>query len=299
MSIAAPVTSVIDLSVPLMPGDGEPVSPRIRHHTYRAGAVRMALSPMQDKASVARTARNFVVGMVTGRRIRGSDFPDGLGLGWESLRTETHHGTHVDAPAHYGPTTAGRPARTIDQLPLEWFFAPGVRLDLRAKPIGSTVTVGDLERALDRIGYELQGGEIVMLWTGADAYWGHPDYLRRYCGLGGDGTRWLLDRGIRIIGIDAWSLDRPPCFIGRDFVETGDRSYLWPAHLAGREREYCQIEKLANLQALPRPTGFTVACFPTAIKGATGGWTRAVAILDDGDSAVRDPDGDSTAGGRS
>jgi kynurenine formamidase len=59
---------------------------------------------------------------------------------------------------------------------------------------------------------------------------------------------------------------------------TGDRSVLWPAHFVGRKREYCQIERLANLGALPAPTGFTVHALPVRITGAGAGWTRAVAL---------------------
>jgi kynurenine formamidase len=36
---------------------------------------------------------------------------------------------------------------------------------------------------------------------------------------------------------------------------------------------------LANLEKLPA-TGFTVVAFPVTVKGGSGGWTRAVAILD-------------------
>jgi kynurenine formamidase len=53
---------------------------------------------------------------------------------------------------------------------------------------------------------------------------------------------------------------------------------LWPAHFVGRKREYCQIERLANLGALPAPTGFTVHALPVRITGAGAGWTRAVAL---------------------
>jgi kynurenine formamidase len=83
-----------------------------------------------------------------------------------------------------------------------------------------------------------------------------------------------------VIGTDAWSLDRPPLYMGRDFVATGDPAHLWPAHFVGREREYCQIEKLAHLGDLPAATGFTVVCFPVLIERASAGWTRAVALLD-------------------
>jgi cyclase len=66
----------------------------------------------------------------------------------------------------------------------------------------------------------------------------------------------------------------------REFQRTGDRRVLWPAHFAGRSHEYCQIERLGNLAALPAPTGFTVCCFPVKIAGGGAGWARAVALLD-------------------
>ena len=270
---------VIDLSVPLAPAPSEATRSRMRRRDHATGALPLGLAPAVDRRSPLRTALNVLRGFATGRRIRRRDFPDGVGLAWETVRLDTHHGTHVDAPWHYGPTVGGRRARTIDELPLEWFIGPGVRLDLRAKPVGATITVADLERALSGAGHELGPGDIVLLWTGADEHWGEGAYLERYCGLGAAATRWLLDRGVQVIGTDAWSLDRPPVFMQRDFLQTGDPSFLWPAHFVGREREYCQIEKLAHLGDLPGPTGFDVACFPVAVQGGSAGWTRAVAIV--------------------
>ena len=55
---------------------------------------------------------------------------------------------------------------------------------------------------------------------------------------------------------------------------------VWEAHRAGIDREYCQIEKLHNLGALPAATGFTVSCLPVKVAGASAGWCRAAAILD-------------------
>ena len=274
------MTRIVDLSVPITPAGGEPIPPKIRYRDHKAGARLMALAPAQDPASKLRSARNILFGLLTGRRVRRRDFPGGFGLAWEDLRTQTHHGTHVDAPWHYGPVSGGAPARKIDELPLEWFVGPGVRLDVREQPPGATLGVEDLERALAAIGHRLRPGEIVLLWTDADAYWRRPEYLERYCGLGAEATRWLLDQGIKVIGTDAWSLDRPPLYMGRDFLGTHDASNLWPAHFVGREREYCQIEKLANLGGLPAATGYTVVCFPVLIEGASAGWTRAVALLD-------------------
>ena len=271
---------VIDLSVPIAESGSEPIPPRIRYGDHAWGASRLSLLPAQNKRSFITTVTNVLRGMITGKRVRKSSFPGGTALAWETLRTGTHDGTHVDAPWHYGPTCAGQPARTIDELPLDWFIGPGVRLDLREKPDGAEITVGDLESALAAINHELQPMDIVMLWTGAADLWGTAEYLERYSGLGADGTRWLLDQGIKVIGTDAWGLDRPPLYMGRDYLQTRDSSHLWPAHLVGREREYCQIEKLAHLGDLPAPTGFTVACFPVKIERASAGWTRAVAIIE-------------------
>jgi cyclase len=58
----------------------------------------------------------------------------------------------------------------------------------------------------------------------------------------------------------------------------GDHAALWPGHFAGRDREYLHIEKLANLDQVPSPHGFTFAAFPLRIPRASASWVRAVAI---------------------
>ena len=75
------------------------------------------------------------------------------------------------------------------------------------------------------------------------------------------------------------SQDRPFASMAADYRRTGDGRFVWPAHFAGITREYCQIEKLANLDQLPRPHGFWVSCLPVKIKGASAGWCRAVALV--------------------
>jgi glyoxylase-like metal-dependent hydrolase (beta-lactamase superfamily II) len=60
-----------------------------------------------------------------------------------------------------------------------------------------------------------------------------------------------VEKGVRLIGTDAWSLDRPYPLIGAEWRKRRDPSLLWPAHFAGIEREYCHIEKMANLDKLP------------------------------------------------
>ncbi|WP_406636063.1 cyclase family protein [Amycolatopsis sp. WGS_07] len=205
--------------------------------------------------------------------------PMGEMLSLDTLTLTTHTGTHVDAPSHYGWKTCVGTPRHIDELPLEWFHGPGVVLDLTWAPTG-TVGADDLRGQFDVIGYQPRPGDIVLLHTGADALAGSPKYFTDFTGLDGTATNLLLDLGIRVIGTDAFSLDAPFAHMIAQYAETGDRGVLWPAHFAGREREYCQIERLANLGALPAATGFAVSCFPVKISGAGAGWTRAVALLE-------------------
>ena len=60
----------------------------------------------------------------------------------------THSATHVDAPLHYNSIIQGKPAQSIDELPLHWFFAPGVKLDFRQKADGEGVTTDEIQAEL-------------------------------------------------------------------------------------------------------------------------------------------------------
>jgi kynurenine formamidase len=205
------------------------------------------------------------------------DYPDGEAAAAEWVTLTTHNGTHLDAPYHFASTMdGGRPAWTIDEVPLDWCFRPGVKLDLRAFEDGHVVTAAEVSAALQD--YELQPLDIVLVNTRAGGRYGHADYLAAGCGMGREATLWLLERGVRVTGTDAWSWDAPFVHTARRYAETGDASLIWEGHKAGREIGYCHLEKLRNLERLP-PHGFTVCCFPVKIRGASAGWTRAVAIL--------------------
>lgn len=251
--------TIIDLSVAHQNGGTEPYPPIIKHSNHTEGAERLAKLA----------------------NISADDFPDRMALATETITGSAHTGTHVDAPFHYGPFSEGKPARTIDQVPLEWCYGPGVILDMRHKEAGSEITVEDLKTALDNIDYSLKPGDIVLLHTGCDAYWGTDTktYLKMQSGLGISGLDWLLDQGIRCIGIDAWTLDRPVEAMVETYKATKDKSALWPTHMHGRHREYIQIEKLANLDKVPKAHGFIVSALPMKFEGCTGGWCRAVAIV--------------------
>lgn len=210
------------------------------------------------------------------------------GKAWaaEVVKLSTHSGTHMDAPWHYHPTMnhslkdGGEPATTIDQVPLDWCMRPGVKLDFRNFPAGYVVKQNDVEQELNRIGYTLQPLDIVLVNTRSGALYDTDDYWISNCGIGREATLYLLNKGVRVVGTDAWGWDAPFIHMKQEYERTGDPAVIWEGHKAGYEIGYYQLEKLHNLESLP-PNGFTVACFPVKIKGASAGWTRAVAIIDD------------------
>ncbi|WP_273825636.1 cyclase family protein [Pseudomonas asplenii] len=207
------------------------------------------------------------------------DLPGQEAWAAERLQVTTHSGTHMDAPWHYASTTdGGKPAYGIDELPLEWCLQPGVKLDFRHLPDGDVVSAQQIEDELERIGHDLQPLDIVLVNTRAGALFGQPGYLDAGVGIGREATLYLLERGVRVVGTDAWSWDAPFSTTRARFLATGDASIIWEGHKAGRDIGYGQMEKLANLESLPAH-GFEVACFPYKIKHASAGFVRAVAIL--------------------
>jgi kynurenine formamidase len=208
-----------------------------------------------------------------------ADLPNGEGYAIEFLKINTHNGTHVDAPWHYASTMdGGKRAARIDELPLEWFFRPAVKLDFRKFADGYVATAKDVEAELERIGYTLKPLDIVLVNTSAGKRFGDEDYVQAGCGVGREATLYLTSRGVRVTGTDCWSWDAHYIHMSKKFAETRDKSVIWEGHKAGMEIGYCHIEKLHNLEVLP-PFGFSVSCFPVKIKGASGGWTRAVAMV--------------------
>ena len=250
---------IVDLNVPTEDSPSEPLPVKVTHETHEQS----------------------VEGMKQFFGCSQEDLPQGLAWANDSVTMRAHAGTHVDAPWHYFPTCEGKKARTIDELPLEWFYSDGVVLDMRHKPKGALITVEDLKKALDKIGYQIKPWDIVMIQTGADKFWGEAEYFDAGCGMGRESTLWLIEQGVKVMGIDAWGWDRPFWAIKEEFQRTKDKSILWEGHRAGIEREYCHIEKLANLDKLPKPFGFKVACFPVKLTGGSAGWTRVVAIIEE------------------
>ncbi len=150
---------LIDLSVAIEHGAaGEMMTPRIEYVTHAADGLK---------------------GMMDIFGAKPEDFIYSHGQGWavENLAVGSHTATHVDAPYHYGATSEGKPARRIDEVPLEWCFGPGVVLDMRHRKAGEVISIEDLQRKLCEIKYTLHPNDIVLIHTGAAKRWGSPEYF--------------------------------------------------------------------------------------------------------------------------
>ena len=251
---------IVDLSVPL--DNNRDWAPRwarnhIRHQSHRFGrfTIRWLLGLTKDYLQT--------------------------GLGWanDEIRLSTHGTTHVDAPWHFGPTVAGEKARTIDEMPLDWFYGPGVVLDISHLPTDAAAGVDDLKRAVEHIDHALTQNEIVLVRTGNDRLLGSRAYFSSGPGVSAAATDWLLDQGIRLTGIDAWGWDMPLQPMAKLAREKANKQFFWEAHYVGTRRHYTHMERLANLDQLPA-TGFTVCAFPLKVQGGSAGPARVVAILD-------------------
>lgn len=252
---------IVDLSVTLKAGimsDPPGMTPKIRYMNHEEGALELEAA--------------FGVPV--------AELLDGKGAAVEFVEMTTHSGTHMDAPWHYHPTmNHGEPAMSIDQVPLEWCIGRGVKLDFRHYPDGHCITAAEMAAEFERIGHDLQPGDIVLVNTRAGSRYGEDDYVAAGCGMGREATLWLTDRGIKVVGTDGWSWDPPLNAVVARIRETGDWSKFWEGHKAGAETCYCHMEKLSNLESLPS-TGFEVIALPAKVERGSAGWCRPVALLD-------------------
>ena len=273
---------IIDLSTTLQNNDKSEIDLfKVKYFNHKKGGNLLGLGYILTFNSFLSRFWNSILYITGIKRVSSKDFLGGIGLAWERVYLSTHYGTHLDVPYHYTPFLGGRPSLTIDKMPLEYCFSDGVVLDCKGKKAGEDITVEDLETSLKKINYQLKPKDIVLIMVVGDKLRDTRKYPFLHPGISPNALDWLIEKGVKIIGVDAWGLDRPINFMIEDYLKTKDKSVLWPAHIKGREKEFFHIEKLVNLDKIPTPFDFKVACFPIKIKNASAGWCRVVAIVED------------------
>ncbi len=171
-----------------------------------------------------------------------------------------HCSTHIDALVHFGQ----RPL-TAEKIPLELCYAPGVALDFSHKAPGEYVRPEDLQKALQAVGAVIHPGDVVLMHTGASRFWGDPRYFSHIVPIQAEAVRYLYEQGVRVIGVDAITIDIDPTY---------------PAHVLAKELDYYHIENLTHIDQLVGRR-FQFAGFPLKLVGASGAPLRAVAILEE------------------
>ncbi len=181
-----------------------------------------------------------------------------------------HYGTHLDAPAHFASGKA-----TVDQIPVNKLFGPGVVLDVRseaAKDADYRLPVGRIEEWEHTHG-RIPQGAIVLLRTGWSARWPDAQKYRNqdkqgkmhFPGFSAEAVKMLIERGASGLGCDTLSVD---------YGASDDFSVH---HLALGAGLY-HLENLADLSELPEAGAFLVVA-PIKLEGGSGGPVRVFALL--------------------
>jgi len=180
-----------------------------------------------------------------------------------------HGPTHVDAINHIDSSPN---APSIDKIPLEWFYTPGICLDVSHLKSDQMITAEVLEEVYKKSGLTIQPKSALLLYTGHynRNYTDPTKWLYDYSGLDRGGMEWVCDHGVINLGIDSPSIDS----------SSDMKTKLYPAHKVCRERQILNTENMANLE-LVAGKAFIFSCLPLIIRGASGSPVRAVAIVQD------------------
>ncbi len=145
----------------------------------------------------------------------------------------THVGTHMDAPSHM---VAG--GKNLDEFQLESFSGRGVYIKVSAEFI-----LEEIKKV------PIQEGDIVLFHTGMAAKYHKPDYFEDYPVIPEDVAHYLVEKKVKIVGMDMCSPDKSP----------------FPTHKILLSGGVLIIENLTNLEQLTGKS-FKVHAFPIKLQ---------------------------------
>jgi arylformamidase len=160
------------------------------------------------------------------------------------LDVGVHNGTHVDAPIHFIDGGVG-----TESLDLETLIGPACVVDattvsgnLDAEALGSLAFPSDLTR--------------ILFKTSNSGLWSRGSFTRDFVRLTGSGARFLIDRGVRLVGID--------------YLSIGDAD-------AHRELLGARVIALEGLDLREIDPGkYELICLPLRLEGSDGAPARAI-----------------------
>lgn len=165
-----------------------------------------------------------------------------------------HSGTHVDAPHHFLHGSA-----TVDQLPLRTL-------------VGRAFVAHLSDRVMEVDRQVLENAEIplrtrrLLLRTRNSKFWqdGERDFQKDFTAITADGAEYLVERGIRLVGMDYLSV--APFDAGR------------PTHEILLQAGVVLLEGV-NLSEVEQGH-YSLYCLPLKLEGADGAPARAILLRD-------------------
>jgi arylformamidase len=177
----------------------------------------------------------------------------------ETIKMNVHTGTHLDAPFHFFPQ-----GKTIEQLSIDRFQGDAIPINLFGIAPDSAITV----EHLTPYEHKIRPGDIVLLCTGWSEKRGYSkEYYQQWPYLSGEGAQWLVDKGVKGVGIDGFSIGG-----------WGPEKAV-PPHEILLSNEIWPLEELYLTEELLSEERWYLCAFPLKLKGFGGAPVRAVAMV--------------------
>ncbi len=170
----------------------------------------------------------------------------------------THTGTHLDAPRHF--ILGGK---SVDCIPLEICVGPAILISFNGR-VNKEISLKEIKMKL--VGFNKI--EKLILRFGWSRHWGKRRYYKGYPHLSQEACRWLVKKGLKLLGTDTPSLDDPKNNRSSDTDSPNHKYFL--------KRGVVLLEYLCNLDNLKGSRIFIIA-LPLKIRGADGSPARVIA----------------------